>query len=91
MNGYLGLDDLYERQTELALQADSLEAQQERLTQRKTDAELELRWEDADELGEQIDALSDQLGPLRDELVELEEEIAWASERECRRDSPMVL
>ena len=55
----------------------ALEAQAEALMERKTVADLELRFEESDDLGSQVDAISDKLGPLLDRLETLEDEIAW--------------
>jgi predicted nucleic acid-binding Zn-ribbon protein len=87
----LDLDDLYDLQGELARQTESLEARQELLTALRDAAELELRTQEFDALGEAIDAVSDELGPLQDRLEEVDDEISWRSERESRRYSPMVL
>lgn len=66
-------DVLAEIQAEIAV----LEARSAALIERKTVADLELRFEESDDLGSQIDAISDRLGRLQDRLDTLEDEIAW--------------
>jgi hypothetical protein len=79
---YLGqpLRSLSDIRAETEAAVRDLEQRQEGLCLLKTEADLELRFEAADELGERIDALSDKLGPLLDRLDTLEEEIAFRSQ-----------
>jgi hypothetical protein len=65
-------------ETEAAVR--DLEQRQEGLCLLKTEADLELRFEAADELGERIDAIGDRLGALLDRLDTLEEEIAFRNQ-----------
>ena len=76
---------------EVAAQVLDRERRQEALMLAKTEADLELRFEEADALGAEHDRLGDELGPLMDRMEEIEEEIAWIERGEDRRDNPMVL
>ena len=73
----LPLRSLRDLASETEAEIADLEAQAEALMERRTVADLELRFEESDELGYQIDAISDKLGPLQDRLETLEDEIAW--------------
>ena len=77
----LPLRTLREVHDETAEEVERLKALQERLMERKTDAELELRFEEADALGEEHDALDTPLAPLLDRLETLEDELAWRERR----------
>ncbi len=78
------LRDLYD---EVAAQVLDREQRQEALLIAKTAADLELRFEEAEALGEEHDRLDGELAPLLDRLEEIEEELAWIERREERRDN----
>lgn len=66
-------------ETETAI--DRLETEREVMETRLMEAEMELRFDDADELGEILDRIADELGPLMDRRETLEDEIAWRNQR----------
>jgi hypothetical protein len=85
------LRSLRELYDEIAAQVLDREQQQEALILAKTEAELEIRFEEADALGDEHDRLDSELAPLLDRMEEIEEELAWIERGEDRRDNPMVL